>query len=227
MSTHDEAVARLRRLDACAVSDAMDQLGLAGAARGLGAVSIRAKVCGKVRTVRLGVGRPAAEKPRHLGTTAITASGPGEVIVIEQSSGVEAGSWGGILTLAAKLKGVEGVISEGLVRDVDEAVQHQFPIYARGATVRTARGRIVELANQVEIVVGGVHVQPGDYVIADGSGVVFIPGAHAAAVLEAAENIAQKEALMAKDLLAGAAVTEVMGANYEHMLAAKAKEGTK
>src|SRR5690606_21165894 len=130
MKTEDEVVARLRRLDACSVSDAMDQLGLAGAAQGLGAVSVRAKISGKVRTVRLGLGKPATGKPRHLGTTAIEASGRGEVIVLEQSSGVEAGSWGGILTLAAKLKGVEGVIAEGLIRDADEAVQHQFPIYA-------------------------------------------------------------------------------------------------
>jgi regulator of RNase E activity RraA len=68
------------------------------------------------------------------------------------------------------------------------------------------------------VCIGGVTVNPGDLVMADGSGVVFIPSARADEVISAAERIAGREAAMAKDLLAGRPVTEVMGQDYEFML---------
>ena len=69
-----------------------------------------------------------------------------------------------------------------------------------------------------DIAVGDVTVRDGDYVIADASGVVFVAAAHIDAVLDAAEPIAAREASMAKALLGGQAIGEVMGAAYEHML---------
>jgi regulator of RNase E activity RraA len=95
-----------------------------------------------------------------------------------------------------------------------------FPVFARACTARTARGRVVELATNAPVEIGDVVVSPGDYVIADGSGVAFIKPGDLARVLEAAESIAAREAAMAKALRAGRPITEVMGANYEHMLKA-------
>jgi len=54
--------------------------------------------------------------------------------------------------------------------------------------------------------------------IADASGVAFIPAADIERVLDAAELIAGREAAMAKALLAGTPIPDVMGADYEHML---------
>ena len=68
------------------------------------------------------------------------------------------------------------------------------------------------------VTVGDVEVRAGDFVIADGSGIVFIRAEDIDRVLDAAEDIAGREAAMAKALLAGKPVTQVMGANYEHML---------
>jgi 4-hydroxy-4-methyl-2-oxoglutarate aldolase len=218
MGTPDPNVARLARLDSCAVSDALDKLGIAGAVTGLLQLSAARRIAGRVVTVKLGVGTPAAGPVRHLGTTAVEAAGPGDVIVVEQRSGVDAGSWGGILTLGAKLRGVAGVIADGPVRDIDEAKGYDFPVYARSCTSRTARGRIVELGTNVPVQVGDVQVGAGDYVIADASAAVFIRAEDIAAVLEAAEYIAGREAAMAAALQQGSPITEVMGANYEHLL---------
>jgi 4-hydroxy-4-methyl-2-oxoglutarate aldolase len=137
---------------------------------------------------------------------------------VEQRSGVYSGCWGGILSLGAKLRGVGGVIADGLVRDIDEARQHEFPVFARGVTPVTARGRVVELSNNQPVKIGDVDVKAGDYAIADGSGVVFIAAENVEAVLAAAEGIAAVEAAMTKALVGGQAITEVMGANYEHLL---------
>jgi len=211
-------VSRLQRVDCCAVSDTLDKLHLAGAVTGLSRLSSSRRIAGRVLTVKLGVGQPPPGKPRHVSTTAIEAAQPGDIIVVEQHSGVNAASWGGILTLGAKLRFVAGVIADGPVRDIDEAREHDFPVFGSGVTTFTARGRIVELATNEPITVGGVAVKPGDYAIADGSGVVFIAAENIERVVAAAEMIVAREAAMAKALREGKPITEVMGANYEDML---------
>jgi regulator of RNase E activity RraA len=194
MATPDPLVARLRRLDVCAVSDALDRL--------------------KLGTVVTGV--PQAS--RHLGTTAIEAGDADSVIVVEQRTGVDAGSWGGLLTLGAMTRGIAGVLADGPVRDLDEAIGYDFPIWTRRQTARTARGRVVEKGTNVPIVFEDVAVAPGDYVVADRSGIAFITPGDIEAVLEAAEAIVAKEAAMAAAIRAGTPMSAVMGGNYEHML---------
>jgi regulator of RNase E activity RraA len=213
-----DAVRRLRRLDCCAVSDALDRLKLGGVVSGVPQQSGDARIAGRAITLKLGIGNSSKGPPRHLGTAAIEAAGPDDVIVIEQRSGVEAGSWGGLLTLGARIRGVAGVVCDGPVRDIDEARAQDFAIFARTLTARTARGRIVELGTNVSVLFETAKVEPGDYVIADRSAVVFIAAADIARVLDAAETIAAKEAAMAKALLAGEPISQVMAADYEQML---------
>jgi regulator of RNase E activity RraA len=213
-----DLVTRLKRLDSCAVSDALDKLKLAGVVTGLSQLSSSRRIAGRVLTIKLGVGAPPPGVPRHIGTTAIVSAQPGDIIVVEQRSGVHAAAWGGILALGAKLRGLGGVIAEGAVRDIDEARQHDFPVFGRGVTPVTARGRIVELSNNQPVKIGDVEVKAGDYAVADGSGVVFIAAENIERVLSTAEDIVAREAAMAKALYEGKAITEVMGANYENML---------
>jgi 4-hydroxy-4-methyl-2-oxoglutarate aldolase len=217
-ATTAELVARLSRLDSCAVSDALDKLGLKGAVTGISPLTCARRIAGKVLTIRLGVGEPPPGVPRHIGTTAIEAAQPGDIIVVEQRSGLNAAAWGGILSRGAKLRGVAGTIAEGPVRDVDEAREVDYAVYGRSATPSTARGRIVELANNQPVAVGEVQVKAGDFAVADSSGVVFIAAEEIHRVLPAAEEIAAREAAMAKALLEGEPITKVMGANYENML---------
>jgi 4-hydroxy-4-methyl-2-oxoglutarate aldolase len=212
------ATGRLSRLDCCAVSDALDKLKLSGVVSGLPQLSGSGRIAGRVITVKLGTGTAPPGPTRHLGTSAIETANSGDVIVVEQKSGVEAGSWGGILALGAKLRGVAGVVADGPVRDIDEAKSIDFPVFARGCTAHTARGRVVELATNGPVEIGTVTVNAGDYVIADGSGVVFIRPEDIERVLQAAESIAAREAAMAQALRAGRPISEVMGANYERML---------
>jgi 4-hydroxy-4-methyl-2-oxoglutarate aldolase len=213
----DEILARLRRLDACAVSDALDRLKLEGAVSGIAPRSTAKRIAGRVRTVSLG---PAAgvSAPRHLCTAAIEAADAGDVIVVEQRTGIEAAGWGGILSIGAAAKRIAGVIVDGPARDVDEAAQLDFPVYARSVTTRTARGRIIEVSSGAPVTIGGVAVAEGDCVVADGSGVVFVKAGDAARVIEAAEQIAAREAAMAKAARAGEPMAKVMGADYEAML---------
>jgi len=214
-------LARLGRLDVCAVSDALDKLGLPGSVTGLLQQSTTRRIAGRVVTCKLVAkadAPPPSEPPRHLGTAAVEEAQPGEIIVVEQRTGIDAGSWGGNLSLGAKQRRVAGVIIDGPVRDLDEARTYGFPIYARSVTARTARGRIAEAFTNQPVIVGDVRVAPGDYAIADASGVAFIPATDIGRVLETAEAIAAHEAAMAKALLDGQPMSQVMGASYEYML---------
>jgi regulator of RNase E activity RraA len=113
---------------------------------------------------------------------------------------------------------VAGVIVDGPARDIDEAREYDFPVFARTATSRTARGRIVEGATNVPITVGDVTVRPGDYVVADASAAVFVAAADVERVLDAAEAIAARERAMVAALREGTPIGDVMGRSYETML---------
>lgn len=217
----NDFIRRLGRLDSCAVSDALDKLGLKGSVTGLHRYSSDRRIAGRVLTVRLERADGRASS-RHLCTAAIEAASPGDIIVVEQRTGIDAACWGGNLTIGAQVRGVVGVIVEGPVRDVDDSRRLDFPVFARSHTARTARGRVIEVKTEVEtggpVEVGDVVVQPGDYAIADGSAVVFVRAAEIERVLETAEAIAAREELMAQALREGKPISQVMGTNYELML---------
>lgn len=216
----DELVTRLSKVDTCSVSDALDRLGMPGTVHGIHEVWHCPRIAGRIVTVKLKRRDSNEPSRRHLCTGAIEAADAGDVIVIEHGAPELAAGWGGILSLAAKVKGLGGVIVDGACRDVDESREVKFPVYARSAVPTTARGRIVEEDFNVPITVGGIEVKPGDLVIADGSGVVFVPTDRAPEVVSTAETIAATEAKMAEAVRAGTSVVEVMGANYESMLTA-------
>ena len=214
----NDFLTRLAQLDSCGLSDALDRLGLPGAVTGISRQTTTRRICGRVITVRMGRAEGQPPASTHLGTTAIESAEPGDIIVMEQRTGIDAACWGGNLSLGATLRQVAGVIVEGPARDIDDAREYDFPVFARSVTARTARGRIVEIATNVPITVGDVTVHPGDFVVADGSGVVFVAHAEVDRVLDAAEAVLARERAMVAALREGAPISEVMGTGYERML---------
>ncbi len=217
MST-DEAINRLAKLDTCAVSDALDRLGLKGAVLGLRPLWPCPRIVGRAVTVKI---KPAGlEKPKqHLCTPAIAAATESDVIVIEHGGRIDVAAWGGLLSLAAQVKKIRGVIVDGAARDVDESRELEFPVFGRGAVQVTARGRVMQESFNEEIECAGVQVHPGDLVIADMSGVVFISRAKEHDVLTQAEALAASEQRMAEAIRTGRSVVEVMETlGYEAML---------
>src|ERR1043165_2561395 len=108
----NEMIERLSRLDSCAVSDALDKLGLKGSVTGIERFSTDRRITGQVLTVKLDRAE-GRTNTRHLCTAAIEAAKPGDIIVVEQRTGLDAASWGGNLSIGAKVRGVAGVIVEG------------------------------------------------------------------------------------------------------------------
>jgi 4-hydroxy-4-methyl-2-oxoglutarate aldolase len=229
LSTPASLLARLAELDSCACSDAMDQIGIGGVAVGLRTLTVARRIFGPVITVQLGhvggaVGGPPSSA-RHLGAAAIEAAAPGDVIVVAAAGRTDAAGWGGVLSLAASIRQVSGVIVDGACRDVEETAALGLPVYALAAVPATARGRQAEVAWNEPVLVAGVSVCPGDLVVADGSGVVFLPASQAADIIAAAESVAAREAAMARRIRAGEAVSQVMSAAYEQMLTTRRAPG--
>jgi len=211
-------VERLGRLDTASVSDALDVVGIRGVLAGVRRLWPGPTLVGPVITVAL---VPAGEAPPgkvHLGAAAIGRARPGDVIVLDNGGRIDCGSWGGLLTLAALQRGVAGVVTHGACRDLDEAQALRFPVFGLTATPVTARGRVAERSTGSDLDIAGVVVRTGDLLIADGSGAVVIPGARADAVIETAESIVAREAVMADRLRSGVPAGEVFGASYENML---------
>jgi 4-hydroxy-4-methyl-2-oxoglutarate aldolase len=213
----DDLLERLAKLDSCAVSDALDFAGISGVALGLTELTSRRRVVGKAVTVKLGPDDGRRSK-RHLGTAAVEAAGQQSLIVVDHDGRTDVAGWGGILTVAAVRRGVAGVIIDGACRDIDEARALDFPVYGRVGVPRTARGHVIERDWNVPVCIAGIEVSPGDLVIADSSGIAFVPSARAPELIAIAETIARKEAEMADAVRAGTPVSQVMAGEYENML---------
>lgn len=216
--SEDARVVRLLRFDSCTVSDALDKLGLAGAVIGLAPLTtVGKRIAGPVVTVKLGAPIEGLPK-RHLGAGAIMAANKGDIIVVEHRGNTGVSGWGGLLSRGAVQRGLGGIIVDGACRDVDESREIGLPVFARQAVPVTARGRVAEHDFNCPVTIAGIAVCPGDWVIADGSGVVFVPAARIDEIIAVAEDILARETLMARDIDAGVAIGEVMGASYEDML---------
>jgi len=209
MERHLELIQRLEKVDTCAVSDALDHLGLKGAVIGIKPVWQCPRIVGRAVTVKI-VPAGLTKPEHHLATPAVEASEPGDIIVVDNAGRVDVSSWGDILSNAAQVKGIRGVIIDGACRDVDGSREIGFPVYARAGVPVTARNRIIQESFNTLIQCGGVQVRPGDLVIADGSGICFVPDERAEEVVEAAERIVAREAEMVQAVRNGKSVVDVM-----------------
>jgi regulator of RNase E activity RraA len=195
-------------LDSATVSDALDALGLAPGQAGFLPVWGHPKIVGFAVTVQL---EPFVPGPSgaHIGTTAVAGATGTDVIVVANEGRTDVSCWGGLFSLGASLNGVRGVVADGAYRDVNEARELGFPVFAKGRIPATARGRLQQRSTGEPVQLGKVTVTPGDLIFADETGVV-VPLSSAEEVLEKAQAIAGWEQAIAADLRSGIPLHEAM-----------------
>ena len=100
---------------------------------------------------------------------------PGSALVIDDAPRADVGSIGSNNIMGWKMRGCVGVVTDATARDTDEVITEQLPLYLRkpGRGIRPGRNEI-ESVNR-PVVVGGVLVNPGYVIVADGDGVVVVP----------------------------------------------------
>jgi 4-hydroxy-4-methyl-2-oxoglutarate aldolase len=217
-STKDDWLTRLKKLSTTNVSDALDKAGLKSGISGISPMWACGKIAGRSVTVKITAAGLTPSR-HHLGTEAIHAAQPGDVIVIDNGGRTDVSCWGGILATAAQVKDLAGVVIDGACRDIDDYIDLGFPVYARNPVSVTARNRVMQEAFNILIQCGGVQVRPGDYIIADRSGICVIPQELADEIIASAEALYHQEELMVAELKAGSDVLEVDAKfSYEKML---------
>lgn len=189
-----DAVERLSGFGVATVHEAMGRVGLARPV--LPPIWPGAFACGPAVTVLL---QPGDNWMMHVAAEQIR---PGDVVVAACTSDNADGFFGDLLATSFRARGAQGLVIDGGVRDVNELREMQFPVFARAAhakgTVKATLGSV-----NVPIVCAGALVNPGDVVIADDDGVVFVPAADAAAVADVAARREANEQSKRARLAAG------------------------
>jgi 4-hydroxy-4-methyl-2-oxoglutarate aldolase len=143
---------------------------------------------------------------------AIAAAAPGDVLVVVTSGHYEAGYWGDIMTVAALEREIAGLVIDGCVRDSEAIARFQFPVFARGLSIRgTGKDSAAPGSLQQPITLGDVTVQPGDLVVGDADGVVVVPRLRVTEVLEKATEREKREAEIVERLRNGETTLEIYG----------------
>jgi 3-hexulose-6-phosphate synthase/6-phospho-3-hexuloisomerase len=169
--------------------------------RGILPINLGSKIVGRAITVQTFAGDWA--KP----VEAIDLCGPGDVLVIYNGSNFIA-PWGGLATLSSKNRGVEGVVIDGAVRDVDEIRELNYPIFSSGITPNAGDPKGMGEINS-EITCGGQTVRPGDYIVGDESGVVVIPKERAYEIARRAKEVQKMESRLYEEIRRGKTLSTV------------------
>jgi 4-hydroxy-4-methyl-2-oxoglutarate aldolase len=189
MHLTDINVARSAKLDTATLSDALDRLGIAGQCYRIKPLSSNFRLAGRAYTLLYG---PAANPPGTVGDY-IDEVPAGYVAVLDNGGRDDATVWGDILTEIASRRGLAGTVIDGVCRDAALSLSLNYPVYSRGAWMRTGKDRVQVEASQVTVNIGNARVAPGDLLRGDCDGVLVIPRAHEDNVLSAAEEIEAAE----------------------------------
>jgi 3-hexulose-6-phosphate synthase/6-phospho-3-hexuloisomerase len=181
------------------VSDAMHR---AKAMEGIYPIVKGKKVVGKAVTVHTLDGDWA--KP----VEAIDVAEEGDVIVIK-CSGDSSAVWGELATRSCMNKGIAGVIIDGAVRDVDDIVRLDFPVFAKKVVPNAGEPKGFGEIN-VKIVCGGVEVNPGDWIIADDNGVMVLPKRRAYEIARRALEVKKHEDRIRAEIECGKTLAEIV-----------------
>ncbi len=167
------------------------------------------RLAGRAFTLRTEPVDRRAEQPYEQLLRAFTAMQPGDVVVVAAGGELRSGLWGELLSIAAQARGVVGVLTDGLVRDVEEIAALDFPVFAAGPSPLDSDGRQEVVEHGVAITVGEARIEPGDLVMADAMGAIAIPGAASEEAVRRASEKAAGESTVRAELAAGHAVDEV------------------
>ena len=181
------------------ISDAMHKH---GAMKDIKPIKLGFHMVGKALTVRTLDGDWA--KPIE----AIDKAEKGDIIVVDENGGKTA-IWGELATWSAKLKGLAGVVIDGAVRDIDDIVKMDFPVFCKYISPNAGEPKgFGEIG--AEIFCGNQIVKTGDWIIGDDSGVVVVPQEIAQEIANRALDVKEQENRIREEIKAGGTLGTVV-----------------
>jgi 4-hydroxy-4-methyl-2-oxoglutarate aldolase len=213
----DEIIEGFRQLgDAtCAVSDALDYIGITGAVAASTLVPVipGATLVGyalTLRNMKRNGDIHVAAQERNSQTAEVEAHNlarKDDVLVIQGVAGIS--NMGGVGAQIAKRQGEVGAIIDGGFRDVADMRRLGYPVWSTERTPLTGKWRIEAVEINGPVVICGIRVYPGDLVVADDTGVCFVPQDRAVEVLEYARKKTAAEESKSRKIAEGASVAEL------------------
>jgi len=207
-------IERLQALETPCVSDALDRLGIDGQCAGIMPLDNGFRLAGPAFTVKY---VPADEFGRSVGDF-VDDIAPGAVPVIDNQARVDVTVWGDLMTTIASQRGLGGTVIDGVCRDLDRALEMDYPLFTRAHWMRTGKDRVRLDGIEVPVTIGGVTVNPGDLLLGDINGVVAIPADRAEEVIETSEMIRDVEDSIRADILAGSSLRDARARAGYHQL---------
>ncbi|GII25068.1 RraA family protein [Planosporangium mesophilum] len=201
-------------LPTAAVSDALDALGIPGQLLGLAPLAPGQRLLGRAYTVRyVATGVPPGTVGDYIDDVP-----PGAVVVLDNGGRVDCTVWGDILTAVASTRRVAGTVIDGVCRDTHRARTTGYPIYSRGYFMRTGKDRVAVSDIEKPVSIAGVQVRPGDLILGDSDGVLTVPAAREAEVLEKALEIERVEAAILAEAIEGGSLRQARARLGYHTL---------
>ncbi|MGE7965530.1 RraA family protein [Pseudomonas sp. NPDC089918] len=205
-------------LDTPAISDAMDKLGLPGQCMNIMPLNNYSQlVVGPAFTVQY---VSASTPPGTVGDFIDDVS-PGEVVVIANDGRTDCTVWGDIMTQYALSRGIAATVIDGVCRDVNKALNENYPIFSKGRFMRTGKDRVQVASVNQPVSIGTARVCNGDIVIADANGVVVVPRARIHEVAETARRIEHVESQIRTSIATGKTLAQARAELGYHSLQSK------
>ena len=197
-------------------SDAMDELGIVGGIPSsvLKPTDPAARIVGRALTLMNVPAKDAVPDNVATGVSGMAEieahnlAEPGDVLVIQGVDGVS--NMGGMSASIGHRQGQIGAVVDGGVRDIDHGRGSGYAIWSRSVSPLTGKWRLKTVAVNKPVIVCGVAVAPGDLVLADETGVCFIPRGRATEVLARVQKIAENEKIRTAKIAAGVPVKELL-----------------
>jgi 4-hydroxy-4-methyl-2-oxoglutarate aldolase len=216
----DDAVVKgLSELPTATISDALDRLGIVGQALGIAPLDPKFRLCGRAFTLRY---RPTGLVDKGNVGDYVDDVPPGDIVVLDNAGRLDATVWGDILTAVSSRRGIGGTVIHGVCRDVQRALDLNYPIFSRGRYMRTGKDRVeVESTNQ-PISLGEVQVRPGDILVGDADGVLVVPRVREEEVFTTAREIEDAEQAIERETAKGLRLDEARKVFRYHQLQTRA-----
>jgi regulator of RNase E activity RraA len=190
---------RVRKMSCTDLSDAMDRLSIPCQCFGIMPLDRTFNIVGQAWTLRYGsIGQSGGTVGDYIDDIE-----DGQVVVLDNQGRLDATVWGDLLTSTAVKRKVAGTVIDGVCRDVDRALELGYSIFSRGTWMRTGKDRVRVEATQKPVTIGGIRVEPGDWLRGDGDGLVVIPAVRLEEVLAVAHDVHEAEEHIRAAIAAG------------------------
>lgn len=189
-----DLISEFNKFSSATIHEAYDRQGYVDSS--LSSIKKGNKICGSIFTVQC---MPGDNLMLH---KSLEMAQKGDVLAVSTEAYYNFGYWGELMTISAISKKIQAIVLDGCVRDTEEIIKLNFPVFSRGSCIKGTTKQEIGWINS-PIVLGGLIVYPGDIIIGDDDGLVVVRYNDCKKVLQKAIVKMEKEEMKKKALVKG------------------------